>query len=111
MPDQTPNDFMDPIGEDESKNQISKPNIVSEYRQFLNSKIFNVYDNPLLFWRDSKYDNFKKVAASIFCIPVSSAEPERHNSAAGNTITPMRNRMNENTVEELVLINEFLKNC
>ena len=63
-----------------------------------------------MYWRQSSHVNLKSIAASVFCIPVSSAEPERHNSAAGNSVTAMRNRLNPTTVETLFLLNEFFKN-
>ena len=103
-------DFMDPI-EDEEPAQLQGPDILDEYRNFKNEKISTKYEDPLVYWKHSSFKNLKHLAASIYCIPVSSAEPERHNSAAGLTVTPMRSLLAPETVETLVLLNEHYKNC
>ena len=76
----------------------------------MNMTVDQDFDDPLKFWRNSKLAKLKSVARRIFVIPASSAEPERHNSAAGNTLTSLRASMSDRTVSMLVFLNEFLKN-
>ena len=86
-------------------NSLSK-----EYELFKKEPIAKFFENPLEYWKCSNFAKLKNIARSIYCIPVSSAEPERHNSAAGNTVTAVRNKLSPETVENLVIYNEFLKN-
>ena len=103
-------DFMDPIYTSEAPKASPQKSVVEEYREFVQSKVTSVYEDPLLYWKDSEFEKLKYVAAAIFCVPVSSAEPERHNSAAGNIVTSIRNNLKPQTVESLVLLNESFKN-
>ena len=100
---------MDPIDVIEEQSHVEL-DVFGEYDQFLKEKIAKVYANPLDYWKESSHKKLAKVAAGVYCIPASSAEPERHNSAAGATITKMRSRLAPEVVEELVFVNEFMKN-
>ena len=102
-------EFMDPIDVIEEQSHVEL-DVFGEYDQFLKEKIAKVYANPLDYWKESSHKKLAKVAAGVYCIPASSAEPERHNSAAGATITKMRSRLAPEVVEELVFVNEFMKN-
>ena len=53
----------------------------------------------------------KSISKKVFAIQASSAETERHNSAAGVTISEIRNRLSNESLEQLVFLNEFYKNC
>ena len=61
------------------------------------------------YWRDSPYANLKKITAAVFCILVSSAEPERNNSADRSFVKAKRNRLTPSTVKKLILPNEYYK--
>ena len=55
---------MDPIEEIQPEGPLS--GITSAYREFLELPIHNEYDDPLIFWLDSKFPNLKHIAASFF---------------------------------------------
>ena len=90
--------------------KTEKNDIIAEYRKFVALEISEIYNNPLDFWRDSSFGHLKNAAKAIFVIQASSAEPERHNSAAGNMLTSKRNRLSPETLEKLVIYNECIKN-
>ncbi|MEN2496673.1 MAG: hypothetical protein MHMPM18_001163 [Marteilia pararefringens] len=50
----------------------------------------SVFSEPLDYWKNSNLKLLKGISESVFVIPASSAEPERHNSAADLTITDLR---------------------
>ena len=81
-----------------------------ELHEYMKMTVDQDFDDPFIFWRDSKLVKLKFAARRIFAVPASSAEPERHNSAAGNTLTSLRASMSDRTVSMLVFLNEFLKN-
>lgn len=90
--------------------QTQQCKFLEEYEKFVREPNTMKFENPLDYWKCSVHTHLAKVACSVFCIPCSSAEPERHNSAAGNTVTALRNRLAPELVEALVIVNEALKN-
>ena len=112
IPEVNADPFMDQIDHQATAkdNLLNKSSTLDEYDLYLKETISRRFENPLEYWKDSQHKKLSKVACSIFCIPCSSAEPERHNSAAGKTITALRNRLKPEIVEALVIINESIKN-
>lgn len=113
---QLQNSNSDPISDDELMDsgespeapQVSEKSIfdeIVEYQQMKSPK----YSEPIEFWKASKFIKLKKIALSVFSVTSSSAEPERHNSHAGLTITDLRNQLNFESVESLVLYKTFMK--
>ena len=78
---------------------------IIEYQQMKPGK----FSDPIEFWKGSNLSKLKKIALFTFSATSSSAEPERHNSHAGLTITDLRNQLNFETVESLVLYKTFMK--
>ena len=80
--------------------------------EYLNLKTTTVYNDPLRFWYEvkSKFPILSNVARSIFAIPASSAEPERHCSSAGLTLTDLRSSITTGNLEDIVLLKEHMKN-
>ena len=98
-------DFSNPM----ESNPINKSTIDEEIDVYKAEVHHSVFNEPLDYWKNSNLKHLKGIAESVFVIPASSAEPERHNSSAGLTITDLRNRLNEKTVESLILYKCFLK--
>ena len=100
---------MDDVEPDPKTPALSK-SIFDEYCTFLSQKPDKVFENPLEFWSSEEDGLLKTLAISIFCTQASSAEPERHNSAAGLMMSPLRNQLLGETLEKQVIYNEYLKN-
>lgn len=103
-------DMDDIVVENEPKKSKTLSTIFDEYLDFKKLDIGIVYDNPLEFWSGSSYTLLKILAMSVFVTQASSSEPERHNSAAGLVMSPLRGSIAPQTLESLVLYNEYLKN-
>ncbi len=69
-------------------------------------------NNPLTFWREYQYTLpiLSKIAKSVFVIQASSAESERHFSAAGQIVTEQRSQLDPDCVESLVVLKEAYLN-
>ena len=70
-------------------------------------------DNPLSFWCEQKdsLNIMAQIAKSVFVIPASSAESERHFSIAGQIVTEQRRSLDPDCVEAMVVLKEaFLNN-
>lgn len=65
----------------------------------------------LQWWQNhtSEYPRLHKIAQKILSIPASSAASERVFSAAGNIITKKRNRIDPQTVNNLLFLNSVYK--
>ena len=89
-----------------------KLTINDEFAKYQETKVKKVYQNPLDFWRENSNSMpiLAKASMSIYCVPASSAEPERHCSAAGLTITDLRSNLTTKNSENLILLREYLKN-
>lgn len=94
----------------EPKTPALSKSIFDEYFNFLSNKPEKVFENPLEFWAFAEDGLLKKLAVSIYVTQASSAEPERHNSAAGLMMSPLRNQLQGDTLEKQVIYNEYLKN-
>lgn len=68
--------------------------------------------NPLSFWKTQKdtINMLSNIAKSLFVIPASSAESERHFSIAGQIVTEKRSLLDPDTVEALVVLKEAYLN-
>ena len=86
----------------------SKSTIESEIEAYKTESLNSKFKNPLDYWKNSNFEILKSIAYSVFVIPASSAEPERHNSSAGLTMTELRNRLDQKTMENLVPYKCFL---
>ena len=97
-------DMMDDLPAEETIVAITeKKSLEVEIDEFIKSTITTKFNDPLDFWRTSEHFTLKKIAFKIFNIPAASAEPERHNSAAGLNMTDLRNQINPNTLESFVI--------
>jgi len=81
----------------------------SVQQETANYKSLNVppaSSNPLQFWEKhaTEYPIMSETARRLLCIPAISAQSERDFSAVGRTVTDMRSRLNDNTVEALELL-------
>lgn len=101
---------MDELEIQPKQSKESARSIYDDYKKFIDTPNKIVFENPMEYWNKSEFILLKNLAASIYCTQASSAEAERHNSAAGMMVTPTRNRLEGRTVENLVIYNEFLKN-
>ncbi|CAF4620576.1 unnamed protein product [Rotaria sp. Silwood1] len=65
-------------------------------------------NNPLSFWKNQKdtINMLSNIANSLFVIPASSAESERHFSIAGQIVTEQRSLLDPDTIEALVVLKE-----
>ena len=101
-------ELMDPVIKNSpiSKTAHSIWTELSEYKEM---GITDKIDSPLTFWKNSNFKLLAKVACSAFSVTASSAEPERHNSHAGLTLTDLRNKLNAESIESLVLYKTFMK--
>ena len=85
--------------------------VVSIQQELVNYKTLKVppaFRNPLQFWQQqtTEYTIMSATARRVLCISASSAQSERDfSSSVGSTITDMRSRLNEETVEAV----EFLQ--
>lgn len=90
---------------------INEPVTLENEVKAYNEMVINTdFDNPLTFWKNTDFNILRKIAKKVFVIPASSAEPERHNSAGGNTISHLRNSLSEDKLGEIVFLNEYYKN-
>ncbi len=69
-------------------------------------------NNPLTFWCEYQYTLpiLSKIAKSVFVIQASSAESERHFSAAGQIATEQQSQLDPDCVESLVVLKEAYLN-
>ena len=70
-------------------------------------------DNPLPFWCEQKdsLNIMAQITKSVFVIPASSAESERHFSIAGQIVTEQRCSLDSDCVEAMVVLKKaFLNN-
>ena len=69
-------------------------------------------DNPLVFWKQNsnEFPILSAFSKQIFSITASSAEPERHCSAAGLTVNDFQSMLTPEHLEELIFANEGFKN-
>lgn len=108
----TENDFMDTleVPSKKPKQETACDRLINEYQKFKACTISKKYENPLDYWKNSEFYMLKLISKSVFVVQASSAEPERHNSAAGQIVTYKRSLLLPERVEDLVMYNEFLKN-
>lgn len=97
--------FMDPI---DTLLPLSKVSLIEkEIQNYLHEPVSKVYDDPLIYWSQCNYSNLKNLARSIYSIPASSAECERHASRAGLTLQKIRNRLKPCQLEKLVFLRDY----
>ena len=82
-------------------------------RIYENMDIDDDYDNnPFAFWH--KYRTvlplLAKIAKSVLVLPASSVTSERHFSIAGQILTELRNSLDPNCLEALVMLKEAYLN-
>ena len=99
-------DFKD-VKKDFPLEQVQQ-SIMTDLKEYISIKITCDYGEPLEFWKNSNLLHLQKVAQLVFSKPASSAEPERHNSSAGLTMTELRNRLSQKNLESLVLYKCYL---
>lgn len=77
-----------------------------EVEEYLKEDTIDRQADPLVFWKEQcfKYPILSELAAKYLAIPASSASVERLFSIAGKVFRPDRNRLNDNTFEQLMLI-------
>ncbi|KAL2076466.1 hypothetical protein ACEWY4_027930 [Coilia grayii] len=65
-------------------------------------------EDPLLYWAKNKdvYPHLYVLARNLLCIPASSVPCERVFSKAGEVVSKKRNRLNPNTVEQIIFLNK-----
>lgn len=97
--------FMDTI--DTSLPSTNITLIEKEISSYLNEPVSIIYEDPLVYWNHSGYSNLKHLARSVYSIPASSAECERHASRAGLTLQTIRNRLKPHQLEKLVFLKDF----
>jgi len=61
---------------------------------------------PLKLWEQqaTDYPIMSRTASGLSCITASSAQSERDFSSVGRTVTDMRSRLNEDTIEAVELL-------
>jgi hypothetical protein len=82
------------------------------FNNFINSPSTVIDRSSLLSWWNEPANPWKKMrqqAFDLLSIPAMSAEIERVFSSAAITLTPRRNRINDDTLEMLELLNNWLK--
>lgn len=74
--------------------------------------IESIDDNPLKFWYDNRlvYPILSRVARSIFSIPATTSNVERHFSASGMMISSRRTRLNPEQVNNALFVRSVKKN-
>ena len=97
---------------DTSNSDEENASLTKELNEYFEMKIKTIYENPLEFWQlnQKKFPNLSSVAKSLFAIPASSSEAERHCSTAGLAMTELRSSLSPKNLENLVILNEYLKN-
>jgi len=80
--------------------------IQSELANYKSLKVPPASSNPLKFWEQqaTDYPIMSRTARRLFCITASSAQSERDFSSVGRTVTDMRSRLNEDTIEAVQLL-------
>lgn len=65
-------------------------------------------EDPLQYWTRNKtqYPHLYLLARNLLCIPASSVPCERVFSKAGEVVSKKRNRLNPNTVEQIIFLNK-----
>ena len=103
-------ELMDPICETKDNLRISSIN--DEIHKYYSMNISKIFSNPVLFWQQNfqEFPKLSKLAFQIYSTTASSAEPERHCSSAGITVTDLRSRLKPENLEKLILLREYLKN-
>ena len=89
------------VVKDRQEFQLSKKKF-----RYENSMINIMYKNPLVYWNEQKSQlpHLANIARKVFITQASSAESERHFSAAGNIVTDLKGRPDPRTVEMLVML-------
>lgn len=66
-------------------------------------------DSVIAWWTDpaNRYKAMRQMALDLFSVPATSAELEREFSSAKRLITPTRNRLNDDTIEEVELLRNW----
>lgn len=79
----------------------------TKLEQYQNLPCADIKTDPLKWWNDhqTKFKYISKVARQYLCIPATSVESERHFSAAGRTVTKIRNRLSPEVTETLLFVN------
>ena len=80
--------------------------IQSELANYKSIKVPPASSNPLKFWEQqaTDYPIMSRTARRLFCITASSAQSERDFSSVGRTVSEMRSRLNEDTIEAVELL-------
>lgn len=81
--------------------------IKTELEQYLSIPCAYIKTDPLKWWSDhqKQFQCLSKVAKQYLSIPATSVESERHFSAAGRTVTKIRNRLSPEVTETLLFVN------
>ncbi|KAK0135681.1 Zinc finger BED domain-containing protein 1 [Merluccius polli] len=79
-----------------------------EVQRYLSEPNIRRTDDPLLYWERHKciYPNLYKLPLVYLCTPVSSVPCDRVLSKAGEVISKKRNRLNPNTVQQILFLNK-----
>lgn len=80
--------------------------LISEVDDYLAEPCTDMSDNPLAFWQinANKFPHLSNLAIRHLAIPATSAPVERLFSIAGKLFRPERCRLNDKTVEQLMMI-------
>lgn len=87
--------------------QTQTQSFKSELEEYLSLSSADIKTDPLKWWRDheKQFKYLSRVAKQYLCIPATSVESERHFSAAGRTVTKIRNRLSPEVTETLLFVN------
>ena len=79
--------------------------IQSEPANYKSIEVLPISSNPLKFWEQqaTDYPVMSRMARRVLCITASSAQSERDFSSVERTVSEMRSRLNEDTIEAVEL--------
>jgi len=82
-----------------------------EFKAYLAAEYDKAYNDPLDFFRSNhkKYSILARLVKHLFCLTASSFPSECLFSHAGKTMTNIRNRLDTDNLEMLVLIKDNLE--
>lgn len=88
-----------------------KPSLSNEIAQYKVSPGIPRNECPLKWWskEERNMPSLANLAKKYLCIPATSVAAERHFSAAGRTITKIRNRLLPDTTDVLLFVNRNMK--
>jgi len=94
------------------KKRKKKTNVRSEFEYYLEDPALpDCKDFDILnFWRsDLKYPTLRKIAKDILAIPATTVASESAFSAGGRVVTPHRSNLNEDTIEALMCLSNWIR--